>query len=102
MRDIAITVLQSGLNEALCQRYASPDIKPCPFHTVGQRMIAKGGKRPPEMCGGAWACCEKYAFALSHGLDRFQFQNWLREDKLCVLSCNDGLRPVTFLLEVME
>ena len=102
IRDVKITVLKVGFDEELCKRYGAPGITPCPVHTVGQVMLSKGAKRPPEMCGGAWTPCEKYVFGLAHGLDAFGYENWMGVPKTCVMVCSDGLRPVTFLLEVAD
>ena len=102
MRKIKITVVKVDFNEELCKEYGAPDIVPCPAHQVGQEMYVIDGKKPPELCGGAWGSFEKYVFALAHGLDHFQFPGWLGKDKVCFNTCNDGLRPVTFKLEVVE
>ena len=102
MRKVKITVLKVGFDEELCREYGAPGIVPCPFHKVGQEMLVIDGKKPAEMCGGAWTPCEKYAFALAHGLDRFDYKVWMGRDKISINTCNDGLRPVTFKLEVVE
>ena len=102
MRDVKITVLKVTLDKELCEKYGHPDITPCHKHYVGQVMIAKGGARPPEMCGGAWTPAEKYIFALSQGVDTFGFKNWMGVDKTVVTCCVDGLRPITLLLEAVD
>lgn len=102
MRDLKITVLKVGFEEDLCKKYGDSKIVPCPVHEVGQEMMVIDGKKPAEMCGGAWGSFEKYIFAMTHGLDHFTFPEWLGKDKVCINTCNDGLRPVTFKIEVVE
>lgn len=102
MRDLKITVLKVDFDEELCKEYGDPKIVPCPVHEVGQEMMVIGGKKPPEMCGGAWGSFEKYIFGLSHGLDKFMFEEWLGKEKVAIVTCSDGLRPVTFKIEVVE
>lgn len=102
MRDVRITVLKVTLDEELCKKYASPGIEPCHKHYVGQVMIAKGGAKPAELCGGAWTPCEKYVFALSQGIDEFGFKNWMGVPKTVVTCCLDGLRPITLLIEAID
>ena len=102
MRKVKITVLKVDFDEELCKEYGDPAIVPCPVHQVGQEMMVIDGKKPDEMCGGAWGSMEKYIFALVHGLDHFTFADWLGKEKVSINTCNDGLRPVTFKLEVAE
>ena len=40
-------------------------------------------------------------FALAHGTTDF-FDGWMKDSRSALISCNDGFRPVSFLLEVME
>lgn len=40
-------------------------------------------------------------FALAHGATDF-FDGWMKDSRSALISCNDGFRPVSFLLEVME
>ena len=102
MRKLKITVLKKEFDEELCKEYADPAIEICSVHEVGQVMYVVDGKKPDEMCGGAWGSFEKYIFALAHGLDEFAFPGWLGKKKVCINTCNDGLRPVTFKIEVCE
>lgn len=102
MRKLKITVLKVDFDEELCKEYGDPKIVPCPAHYVGQEMYVIDGKKPPELCGGAWGSFEKYVFALTHGLDKFTFPEWLGKEKVSINTCNDGLRPVTFKIEVVE
>ena len=38
---------------------------------------------------------------LSHGGESF-YDGWMKNPKAAMISCNDGFRPVSFLLETME
>ena len=39
--------------------------------------------------------------ALAHGGENF-YDGWMKNPKLVLLSCNDGFRPVSFLVEALE
>ena len=39
--------------------------------------------------------------ALSHGAENF-YDGWMKNPKSAMLSCNDGFRPVSFLVETLE
>jgi uncharacterized repeat protein (TIGR04076 family) len=38
---------------------------------------------------------------LSHGGENF-YNGWMKNRKSAMISCNDGFRPVSFLLEAMD
>ena len=42
-----------------------------------------------------------FAVALSHGAEDF-YDGWMKNKRSAMLSCNDGFRPVTFLVEALE
>ena len=42
-----------------------------------------------------------FALALSHGAEGF-YDGWMKNPHSAMLSCNDGFRPVTFLLEALD
>ena len=68
--------------------------------TVGTQSIL-GYNYGARQIDRVWRA-EKYIFALAHALDHFTFPRWLGKDKVCINTCNDGLRPVTFKMEVVE
>ena len=39
--------------------------------------------------------------ALAHGGENF-YDGWMKNPKSVLLSCNDGFRPVSFLVEALE
>jgi uncharacterized repeat protein (TIGR04076 family) len=52
---------------------------------------------------GRWAIYQ-YVFALSHGADSglFYYGDWIKTPGVAICSCNDGLRPVIFMIETIE
>ena len=43
----------------------------------------------------------EYVFALSHGASNF-YDGELKDKKAFIASCNDGFRPVSFLIEALD
>lgn len=41
-----------------------------------------------------------FVMALAHGGEDF-YDGWMKNKKSAMISCNDGFRPVSFLLETM-
>ena len=102
MSDIKITVLQRTVAEDLMQKYGAKELTICDQFKEGDVFISKNGSRPENFtCGEAWHSFGKYAFALAHGANGF-WENWIPERKISINSCNDGLRPVIFKLEVID
>ena len=54
------------------------------------------------MCGEAWKCMQHYVYALYYGSTMPLGNQWMKEPGVAIVTCNDGLRPVTFKLEVIE
>ncbi len=101
MHDIKVTVIKLTRNEELIEEYGTPSLPVCPFHKVGQEFISKAGQKPDGLCEEAWTAFGKYVFAFAHGADGF-WPTWIEKRNLSINSCNDGLRPVIFKLEVIK
>ena len=42
-----------------------------------------------------------FVMALAHGAEDF-YGGWMKNKRSAMLSCNDGFRPVSFLVEAMD
>ena len=101
MKKVRITVLENTFHPELALRYAKPGFGPCRMHTKGQEFISNGWRKPEGFCDNAWKSIQEYVFTLSHGGSDF-YDGWMRDKHTAVLSCNDGVRPVIFLVELAE
>ena len=100
MKKCRITVMRMARYEDLMERYENPMDHPCDLRE-GQVFVANGCQRPEGLCLSAWETMSPFVLALSHGAEDF-YQGWMRNKKSAMLSCNDGFRPVSFLLEALE
>ena len=100
MKKCRITVMRMARYEDLMERYENPMDHPCDLRE-GQVFVANGWQRPEGLCLSAWETMSPFVLALSHGAEDF-YQGWMRNKKSGMLSCNDGFRPVSFLLEALE
>ena len=41
----------------------------------------------------------QYVFAISHGAEKFYYEDWIEKEGVAICSCNDGIRPVIFKIE---
>ncbi len=67
----------------------------------GQVFIANGWEKPEGLCQSAWDTLSPFVLALSHGAENF-YEGWMKNPKSAMLSCNDGFRPVSFLVEALD
>lgn len=102
MARVKITVLKTDYDEDLAKQYGDNVTGPCTLHQVGQEIYCERHYQPAEMCGEAWKAMQHYVYALYHGADVPFGKGWMRLPNVAIVTCNDGLRPVTFRLERVE
>lgn len=100
MRKIRITVLRMARYDDLIARYENPIEHACELRE-GQVFIADGWQRPEGMCESAWESMSPFVMTLAHGGENF-YDGWMKNPKSALISCNDGFRPVSFLIETIE
>ncbi len=100
MKKVRITVMKVARYDDLIERYENPIEHACEMRQ-GQVFVANGWQRPQGLCESAWETLSPFVMALSHGAENF-YDGWMKDPKSAMLSCNDGFRPVSFLVEVME
>ena len=103
MKKVKITVLKTTLDKELVEEYGVTGLMACPMHKAGEMFYADYAK-PEGFCDEAWKAIYQYVFALSHGAGcgLFYYGDWIRKPGIAITSCNDGLRPVIFKLEVTD
>ena len=84
----------------LMQEFENPIEHACNLR-VGQTFITDGDKKPSGFCESAWQILYPFVKELAFGGGNF-FDGWMKNPKSAMLSCNDGFRPVTFLVETLD
>ena len=100
MKKLKITVMRIARYDDLIEEYENPIEHACDM-VLGQEFIANGWERPEGFCLSAWESISPFALALSHGGGGF-YDGWMKNPKSAMISCNDGFRPVSFLIEALE
>ncbi len=100
MRDVRITVIRKVCHKDLMALYENPIEHTCD-HMEGQVFLSRDGLRPEGLCQSAWESMQSFVEELSRGGGNF-YDGWMRNPLSAMISCNDGFRPVSFLLEVVE
>lgn len=84
----------------LMERYENPMENACDMQE-GQVFVANGWEKPEGLCDSAWQSMSSFVMALAYG-GRDLYQGWMKNPESAMISCNDGFRPVSFLIEVMD
>ena len=98
--DVKITVIRKTEYPDLMARYENPIEHSCDI-SEGDVFISRGGERPEGFCESAWESMEKFVRELAAGGGDF-YGGWMQDVHTAMISCNDGFRPVSFLLKTIE
>jgi uncharacterized repeat protein (TIGR04076 family) len=97
MKKVKITVMKKVCHNDLIEKYENPISNPCDM-IEGQVFIANGWQKPDGFCDSAWDSISAFVMTLAHGGEDI-YNGWMKNRKSAMISCNDGFRPVSFLLE---
>ena len=100
MKKVKITVMKMAKYDDLIAKYENPIKHACDMK-LGQTFIANGWARPEGLCLSAWESMSNFVLTLSHGGGDF-YDGWMKNKYSAMISCNDGFRPVSFLLETLD
>ena len=100
MKKVRISVKKISRYDDLIEQYENLIEHACMMQP-DQVFICNGWERPEEFCGSAWDTVSPFVMTLSHGGENF-YDGWMKNPKSAMISCNDGFRPVSFLLETMD
>ena len=100
MFDVKITVKKIICHDDLIREFENPIEHACDM-LLGQTFISKNATIPDGFCLSAWDSVKEFVIELANGGGNF-FDGWMKNPKSAMISCNDGFRPVSFLLETIE
>lgn len=100
MYNVRITVKRIVVHQDLIDEYENPIEHAC-MMKEGDSFISVNGECPEGFCDSAWASMETFVQELARGGGNF-YDGWMKNPYSALISCNDGFRPVSFLLETIE
>lgn len=100
MKKVRITAVRQTVYEDLMAQYENPIEHACDV-SIGQSWISVDGLRPDGFCPSAWDSVRPFVESLVRGEGNF-YDGWMKNPMSAMISCNDGFRPVSFLLEAMK
>ena len=100
MNKVRITAIRQTVYEDLMAKYENPIEHTCDVRE-GQQWISIDGQQPEGMCPSAWESMRPFVESLARGEGNF-FDGWMKNPMSAMISCNDGFRPFSFYIEVMN
>ena len=100
MYDVRITAIRKADYRDLQTLYENPIEHACDV-LEGQSWVSHGGAWPDGLCLSAWDSMQWFVQELAAGRGNF-YDGWMRNPHSAFISCNDGFRPVSFLLERID
>lgn len=100
MKKVKITVIRKACYKDLMAIYENPIENACEME-VGQVFVANGFAKPQGLCESAWQSMSPFVRELAEGGGNF-FDGWMKNPRSAMISCNDGFRPVSFLVETLD
>lgn len=100
MKKVKITVMKTACYKDLMEKYENTIDHACDMQE-GQVFVANGWERPNNFCQSAWDSISAFVMTLAYGGENI-YDGWMKNTKSAMISCNDGFRPVSFLLEAMD
>ena len=100
MYKVKITVIRKREYPDLIEQYELPMEMPC-MEKEGNVYISVDAKKPKGLCESAWETLAPFVYDLANGKSHF-YGDWMKNPYSAMLSCNDGFRPVSFLIEKIE
>lgn len=96
---IRITVKRMACYSDLIEKYENPIKNPCNMK-LNQEFILNDLLKPKDMCDSAWETMYPFIKDLFNGKNNF-YDGWMKDKNSALISCNDGFRPVSFLIKVI-
>lgn len=100
MKKVKITVKKIACYKDLMEEYENPIEHACDMK-LEQVFISDGANKPEGFCESAWQSVFPFVMGLACGAEDF-YDGWMKNKKSAMISCNDGFRPVSFLLEALD
>lgn len=100
MKICKITAVRQTEYPDLMERYENPIEHPCDIR-VGDVFISENGEKPEGLCQSAWDSMAFFVKELAQGGGNF-YDGWMKNPHSAMISCNDGFRPVSFYIEVLQ
>ena len=99
-RKVRITVMRKARYDDLIEKYENPIEHACDIEE-GSVFVCDGWQMPDGFCKSAWDTLSPFVMTLACGGEDI-YDGWMKDKRSAMISCNDGFRPVSFLIEAID
>ena len=100
MKKVKITAVRKTVYPDLMAKYENPIEHTCDVQE-GMTWVSIHGEKPEGFCDSAWDSIAPFVMPLAQGGGNF-YDGWMQNPFSAMISCNDGFRPVSFLVEALD
>jgi uncharacterized repeat protein (TIGR04076 family) len=100
MKRVKITAVRRTCYPDLMAKYENPISHACDVEE-GMTWVSENGEKPAQLCASALESMAYFVRELARGGGNF-YDGWMKDPHSAMISCNDGFRPVSFYMEVIE
>ena len=100
MKRVKITAVRQTVYPDLMARYENPIEHACDIRE-GKQWVSIDAQCPEGLCPAAWESMRSFVELLARGEGNF-YEGWMKNPMSAMLSCNDGFRPFSFYVEVVD
>lgn len=100
MKQVLIRAIRITAYPDLMELYENPMEDACSV-SEGDEFISIDAEKPDGFCESAWETLRPFVSELANGGGYF-FGSWMKDPHSALLSCNDGFRPVSFLIKALD
>ena len=100
MKKVRITAMRRAVYADLSAEYENPIEHACDVK-IGDVFVSVDAKKPDNFCDSAWDSMVYFVSELANGGGNF-YDGWMKNKYSAMISCNDGFRPVSFLIEALD
>lgn len=100
MKKVRIKAMKQVVYQDLIDQYENLILEPCTME-VGKTYICENLEKPEGFCESAWQTIHPFVMVLAYG-GKDIYSGWMKNEHSAMISCNDGFRPMSFLLEGID
>lgn len=101
MKKVRITVTKVLYFKDLLEKDENPTSHACDMK-LGQVFISQDGSRPAGFCESAWSSISEVVMNFACGREDIYDAGKKNRILLAMVSCNEGFRPVSFLIGALS
>lgn len=100
IKPVKITAIKQCIHHDLIQHYELDMEVPCTINE-GDVFISVDMEKPIGLCESAWIVLYPYVMTIASG-GSFIHGAWMKDPSTAMVACNDGFRPMSFLVEPVK